>query len=145
MDDLRALRRELGAPPRVQNSQLSRANPQPRVGSRRPPADGSIEIYDPVWGKLFPDDYTLRPHEMCCVLCCPCFAGGCCTERKRTIWRRVVKRGALVLSLLQIGVFGVCLAKGGIDDSNVLIGPPAATLIQLGAKDLGRMRGHGCP
>ena len=95
---------------------------------------------DPVWGETVRAGQPLRPHYVCCAAACPCAgvgAGGCLTPQKTAVWRRLARRPVLLLSAAQLLLLCLALRTGGLLPwkENMLLGPPDAALVQLGAVD----------
>jgi len=87
---------------------------------------------------LLRHDNVTRPTSILGSMCCPCFTVNdpwSIESRKR--YMNCLLSLTSLLSLVQIILFVVCMALGGIAfvSENPTIGPPLATLVQFGAKD----------
>ncbi|KAL9648054.1 hypothetical protein ABK040_012108 [Willaertia magna] len=73
-------------------------------------------------------------YHMCLMCCCPCFVGNPCSPVRKGDYIRMLKTFLFWISIIQIIYFIVELSVGGIDSKNTSLGPPASTLLLLGAK-----------
>mmetsp|Transcript_29219 Transcript_29219/g.67988 ORF Transcript_29219/g.67988 Transcript_29219/m.67988 type:complete len:399 (+) Transcript_29219:102-1298(+) len=168
---LQELRRQQGAPKAGQAPVRGSAAatplvpPQQQESGRSSQSSSSrgMQVMDPIFGPAEVPAHQLSPTPLQMIgLClCPCCvlrgATGCCcgfhqltTPRMREVWRRLFRRAALWLCLLDILVFVIEIIVNGVltgqlfqplsgKGSNPMIGPAYETLVAMGSKDMPRM------
>jgi len=74
--------------------------------------------------------------ELCCISCCPCFVKPLCSEEKQHAYVNAMKSFCFVVSVVQMLMLIIALGMGGFapPSMNPSLGPPGATLLDLGAK-----------
>ncbi|KAH3742843.1 membrane protein [Pelomyxa schiedti] len=80
--------------------------------------------------------------DIALVTCCPCCIGGPCSQPRRAEWINYLKRVTAWLIFIQLVLFIVSLSLDGFASvkNNPQLGPPAESLVKLGAKYAWAMR-----
>lgn len=130
--------RPMANPWRASEQGAGRGYDYPRTGGMAMGGGGAggagnqMQMRDPFWSHNLPEGEPMGVGQMCCMQCCPCLIGPLCSPVRKADWKRFIQTFTFWISLLQIVVFIVEAAWGGLSSS--AIGPDTSVLIAMGAK-----------